>query len=107
MGVGAAVGEGDELGEGVRAFGPPDEGRVAALALGNQGGGEAGAAERSAQRHVVRLCGPLMQWWMVVTLPQAPKVSYAQTSTPRSRITLGLKGYRDTALRDASKLYLA
>lgn len=35
MGVGAAVGEGDELGEGVGAFGPAEEGRVAALSLGN------------------------------------------------------------------------
>ncbi len=35
MGVGAAVGEGDELGEGIRAFGPAEEGRVAALGLGN------------------------------------------------------------------------
>ena len=35
MSVGAAVGEGDELGKGVRAFGPAEEGRVAALALGD------------------------------------------------------------------------
>lgn len=37
MGVGAAVGEGDELGEGVGAFGPPEEGRVPALGLGKGG----------------------------------------------------------------------
>lgn len=52
MGVGAAVGEGDELGEGVGALGPADEGRVPALGLGDGGRGEAGAAEGGAEGHV-------------------------------------------------------
>lgn len=35
MGVGAAVRESDELGKSVGAFGTAEEGRVAALGLGN------------------------------------------------------------------------
>lgn len=47
MGVGAAVGEGDELGEGVGALGAAEEGGVAVLMVevGGEGGGERAAEE--------------------------------------------------------------
>ena len=48
MRVGAAVGEGHELREGVGAFGAAEEGRGAALGCGDCGGGELGAAEEGA-----------------------------------------------------------
>ena len=48
MRVGAAVGEGHELREGVGAFGPAEEGRGAALGCGDCGVGELGAAEEGA-----------------------------------------------------------
>lgn len=61
MRVGAAVGEGDELGEGVGALGPAEEGRVPALGLGKGGRGKAGAAEGSAEGHVALMFDCLMQ----------------------------------------------
>ena len=47
VGVGAAVGEGDELGEGVGALGAAEEGGVAVLMVevGGEGGGERAAEE--------------------------------------------------------------
>lgn len=45
MRVGAAVGEGDELGEGVGALGAAEEGRGAVLGCGEVGTGEVRAAE--------------------------------------------------------------
>ena len=65
MRVGAAVGEGDELGEGVGALGAADEGCVSALRAdegcgGFRGGGGGccrGAAEGSEEGHFA-----LFQW---------------------------------------------
>lgn len=45
MRVGAAVGQGDELGEGVGPLGAPEEGGGAVLGRGEGGEGEVGAAE--------------------------------------------------------------
>ncbi|KAL9112214.1 MAG: hypothetical protein Q9187_007810, partial [Circinaria calcarea] len=47
VGVGAAVGEGDELGEGVGPLGPAEERGVAVLVVevGGEGGGERAAVE--------------------------------------------------------------
>lgn len=45
MCIGAAIGEGDELCECVGAFGTAEEGRVAALGLGNRRRGEGCSAE--------------------------------------------------------------
>lgn len=52
MCVSAAVGEGNELCEGVWAFGAAEESRVAALELRDGRGREGGAAERLNKSHL-------------------------------------------------------
>lgn len=74
MRVGAAVGEGDELGEGVGALGAAEEGGGAVLGCGDWGSGEVRPAkgggvpeEGHAGCMFVCLegrCGAVVDWWL-------------------------------------------
>lgn len=75
MRVGAAVGEGDELGEGVGALGAAEEGGGAVLGRGDCGrGGQVGAAEEEGREGGVGeghagwmfggAIGAMVDWWL-------------------------------------------
>ena len=84
MGVGAAVGEGDELGECVGSFGAAEEGGVAALVafVGDLLGGE-GAVEGLGYRHGAS--GGLFLFWFWLFGGEVNAVGSASVALVRNR----------------------